>query len=166
MAEHTLRLLKTPVSIDETARFSDNDDPASAVLAQDACYGAESIDYDRWEQTVFFPLTLLYEGRQTIIEDPAAFRSHLEELEGLGRARGIAGLRTRILSHIQPGDEIAVLSSVRDHLSAEGETVSSTSMTWTVIRTGEGWKINQIHFNDMRYDPSVTTEHLKSKGDI
>ena len=142
------------------ATESFDQDPASVVLTQDLCLHADRMDYDLWTSTVFLPLVLVCDGNPIVIQNEEAFRAHLDDLFAVARQRGIAGLRTKILSTVQPGDDIAILTSIRDHLSATGQVLTSTSMTWTTIRTDGTWRINQIHFNDSRYDPSVTAELL------
>lgn len=130
-------------------------DPAEVVLAQDKCLSAAGLDYTRWLETVFIPLTLISEGKTFHIETEEAFVEHLRALEEKASELGVTTLETQILSHVRPSVDMAILSSIRRRLAADGELVGESSITWTVIRTGEGWRINQIFFNDSVHDPSV-----------
>ena len=133
-------------------------DPAAVVVAHDGFVSADGIDAEAWGQTVFLPLVMLHQGGTEVVEDRDEFIAHMERLWQKARQHGIAGLRTRILSHVQPRDDMAILSTFRDRLDARGNVMASTSITWTVLRTPGGWKINQIHFNDARFDPSLVTQ--------
>lgn len=123
------------------------------------------IDYCRWTDTIFFPLTMHCDGTTLVVHDRDAFREHLQDLECMAIEMGAATIRTRILSHLRPVEEMAIISSVRDRLSADDTVLGSASMTWSVIRVGDEWKINQIHFNDDRYDLSVVAHMLRKSGE-
>lgn len=146
-------------SDDEGARTpADLSDPAAVVLAHDRFVSADGIDAKAWGRTVFLPLVMLHQGGTEIVDSLDGFVDHMERVWETARAQGIAGLKTRILSHVQPREDMAILSTFRDRLDAMGNVMASTSITWTVIRTHLGWKINQIHFNDARFDPSIVTQ--------
>lgn len=136
--------------------------PAAVVLAQDACIGDGWLDVANWTGTVFFPLALLSSGGTIVIEDDDAFALHLRELQQTARLRGAVGLRTRIISQNLSAPNMAIVTSHRDHLNELGEVVTSSSITWSLILTPSGWRINQIHFNDSRNDPSVVSEMIRN----
>ncbi|MEM1277413.1 MAG: hypothetical protein AAGH74_12865 [Pseudomonadota bacterium] len=130
-------------------------DPADVVLAQDKCLTADGVDYARWLETVFIPLSLISEGKSFHIESDEAFVGHLKALEEKAFELGVVALETQILSHVRPSVDMAILSSIRRRLGANDEVIGESSITWTVIRVGEGWRVNQIFFNDSVYDPSI-----------
>ncbi|MEM7742596.1 MAG: hypothetical protein AAF409_02700 [Pseudomonadota bacterium] len=140
--------------------------PAEVVLEQDHCIGPDHLDIARWTATVFFPLVMVSSTGTLAIDDAEAFAAHLEELrDTAGRGRGMAGFRTRITSEITPAENIAIVGSYRDHVDAAGDVITSSSITWSLIRSGGAWKINQIHFNDARQDPSVVSDICRAKGE-
>lgn len=140
------------------------DNPADAVLAQDACMNNAIIDYDRWATTVFFPLTLVGDGRTFVIETKAELTAHLKALKKKVDELGVVAIRTRILSTQRASKDVAVISSVRERVGSRGELIGSTSVTWTVLNDGGAWKINQILFNDDILDPSVVAQVFLGRG--
>ncbi len=133
-------------------------EPSRTVLMQDECYSADGIDARRWMQTVFIPLTMVGDGKTFTIDTEDAFSDHLKALEEKAIELGVAALRTEIQSCAYMIEDMAIISSVRHRLSAKGKVLGSTSITWTVIRVDEHWKINQILFNDAVQDPSVVAQ--------
>lgn len=133
--------------------------PAEVVLVQDWCIGPDLLDIARWTETVFFPLVMVSGTGTMVIDDEEQFAAHLRDLRDAARRnRGMVGFRTRITSEERPAENMAVVGSFRDHLDIAGEVISSASITWALIRVGGAWRINQIHFNDARQDPSVVSD--------
>ena len=114
------------------------------------------IDTDLWLTTLFLPLIMLTDGKTILIKDADMAASELAKLGKAAREMGVAALRTRILSHLQPAPDLSILSSIRDRLDAEGKLIASTSMTWTLMQIGDEWKITQILFDENVFDRSVT----------
>ncbi|MEM1299569.1 MAG: hypothetical protein AAGH68_09845 [Pseudomonadota bacterium] len=141
-------------------------DPAATVLVHDACIGPGWLDIPRWTETIFFPLALLSGGGAIVIDDAEECAEHLRTLQDTARLRGAVGLRTRIITQSLPAPNMALVSSQRDHVNEAGTVVSTTSITWSLILTPDGWRINQIHFNDARNDPSVVSEILRDSGGV
>lgn len=139
-------------------------DPVAVVLEQDECVSERGIDYSRWTETVFIPLTLVADGRFIPIDSDDALIEHLRALERKARELGITALRTEILSLNQRSEGLAIIRSIRHRLSATGHVIGSSSMTWSLIRLGTGWKINQIHFNDSTLNPSVVAQTFLGRG--
>jgi len=136
----------------------DYTDPVGVVLIQDACISDAGIDLERWTKTVFLPLTMSSDGNLFTVEDEPGFHEHLKMLEKKAKDLGVTKLRTRVLSHIQPSDEMAIVSSIRDRVSGDGTVIGSSSITWTLMSLQGAWKINQILFNDAIYDPSIVAQ--------
>ena len=132
-------------------------DPIEVVMRQDQCYGRDRIDYAMWMSTVAAPLVLLSVDQRVILPDEAAIIAETEETERKARADGVVALRTQILSHIRPVEDMAIVASIRDRLGAGGGIIGSTSMTWTLSRLGDGWRIHQIFFEKPRYSLSHGT---------
>ncbi|MEM6548291.1 MAG: hypothetical protein AAF713_11165 [Pseudomonadota bacterium] len=126
-----------------------------AILEQDNCFSETGIDFQRWAKTIYFPLLLMSERRTFTINDGDELTEHLRALETAALQQGIARLQTRIQSLSTMGPKVAIVRTIRDRLGANEEIIDSTSMTWTLIHTANSWRINQIYFNDSRYDPSV-----------
>lgn len=143
----------------------DQDDPAQPVLEHDDCFHPNGIDVDRWSDTMFFPVVMISESGQTVLDDMDAFAKHLTDLASAGRAFGVHGIRTRILSNIQTSEDVAIISSIRDRIDGDGEVIGSASITWLLVRDQGHWKINQIHFNDGRLDPSIVAYMESRAGD-
>lgn len=99
---------------------------------------------------------ILTNGKTVLLPDRETAVAELEVLGKTARDMGIAALRTRILSHVQPAPDLSILCSIRDRLDADGEVMASTSMTWTLMLLGEDWKITQIIFEENALDHSVT----------
>lgn len=133
-------------------------DPVGVVLLQDACLSEAGIDCERWTKTVFFPLTMSSDGNLFTIETEACFHEHLKMLEKKACQLGVVALRTRILSHIQPSEDMSIISSIRDRLGKDGRVIGSSSITWTLISVDGAWQISQILFNEGVYDPSVVSQ--------
>ena len=140
-------------------------DPGATVLAQDACVGAGGLDIPRWTATVFFPLTMISTNGTMVIDHAEGFAEHLTRLSEFMQRRGAVSLRTHITGQSQPADNMAIVTSLREHLNTASHVVTTSSITWSLILTPSGWRINQIHFNDARNDPSVVSEMLRDKGD-
>lgn len=132
--------------------------PSEVVTEQDQCIGQGLLDVARWCSTVFFPLVMMSETGTMIVDSPRMFERHLFDLQQTALLRGVVGFRTRITSESQPAVNVAIVGSLRDHYDAAGHAVGTTSITWSLVRTDGVWKINQIHFNDTRHDPSVVSE--------
>ena len=131
-------------------------DPVTVVLTQDEAFRGGNIDTELWITTLFFPLIMLVDGHPVSIQDPETATSHLRKLGQAARELGVAALRTRILSHVQPAPDLSILCSIRDRLDQDGTVLASTSMTWTLMQVGTDWKITQILFDENRFDRSVT----------
>lgn len=126
------------------------------MLRQDVAFRSGDIDVELWLSTLFLPLVMLTNGRTVLIPDR---ESAVGEFNLLGKAAqdmGIAALRTRILSHVQPASDLSILCSIRDRLDGDGQILASTSMTWTLMLMGDEWKITQILFDENVFDRSVT----------
>ncbi len=136
----------------------DYTDPVGVVLIQDACMSEAGIDFVRWSKTVFLPLTMSSDGNLFSVEDEPGFHEHLKMLESKATALGVTALRTRVMSHIRPSEDMAIVSSIRDRMSKDGGIVGSSSITWTLISLNGAWKISQILFNDAIYDPSIVAQ--------
>ncbi|MEM7058067.1 MAG: hypothetical protein AAF557_10800 [Pseudomonadota bacterium] len=131
-------------------------DPSDVVVRQDTAFRRGNIDTDLWLTTLFLPLVILTNGKTVLLPDRETAVAELEVLGKTARDMGIAALRTRILSHVQPAPDLSILCSIRDRLDADGEVMASTSMTWTLMLLGEDWKITQIIFEENALDHSVT----------
>ena len=127
-------------------------DPIDVILRQDRAFGPERIDYDLWMTTLMDPVRLLGSadlgGRML---DRAATIKQLQSVEAAARADGVTQLRTRILTHIQPAEDLAIVASMRDLLSNQNVVLSTSSVTWTMIRTEAVWRISQIFFEGQAY---------------
>ena len=127
-------------------------DPIDVILRQDRAFGPEQIDYDLWLSTLMDPVRLLGSadlgGRML---DHAATIKQLQRVEAAARADGVTQLRTRILTHIQPAEDLAIVASMRDLLSDQNVVLSTSSVTWTMTRTKEAWLISQIFFEGQAY---------------
>jgi len=99
---------------------------------------------------------MLINGKTILVPDADAVVDGLDRLEVVARRDGVTALRTRILSHVQPAPDLSILCSIRDRLSAKGEVLASSSMTWTLMLVGSEWKISQIIFDDTELDRSLT----------
>ena len=152
-----------PVSFSSEAAVAS---PASVVKSQDGLIGPGVLDFTAWAGTMFFPLLMVCGSGTIVVENEAVLADHLNDLRDLLARRGAVGFRTRINSDMQPSAKIAVLGGYRDHIDADGKTVTSSSMTWTLIRTAAGWKVNLIQFNDSRQDASVVSELCRDTGEI
>jgi len=136
---------------------------ADVVLLQDRAFGSGETDEELWLSTLTFPLTIKTTDRIMVLKTPEETRGEIRAVVAAARAGGVHTIRTRILSHIQPTDEVAIIASMRDRLSATGGVLGSTSITWTLIRVGEDWKINQLFFDNPVYDLSPTVERLPKR---
>lgn len=99
---------------------------------------------------------MLVNGKTILVPDADAVVDGLNRLEIAARKDGVAALRTRVLSHVQPAPDLSILCSIRERLSNQGEVLASSSMTWTLTLLGSEWKISQIVFDDDALDSSVT----------
>ena len=133
-------------------------DPVGVVLLQDKCMSEDGIDYELWTSTVFLPLTMSSDGNVFTVEDEAGFSEHLSMLWQKALELQVVRLRTRILSHIQPSEDMSIVSSIRDRIAGDGTVIGSSSITWTLLRENQRWLINQILFNDGIYDPSIVAQ--------
>ena len=122
------------------------------------------IDRVAWRETVFLPMSLITDGRTHVIEDEDAFKRGLDDLENYAQAKGMTHFRTRILSHISLSDSAATIAGLRDHMTGE-KRLATASMTFSVLRDGNDWRINQIHFNDHTADLSATTQIFRQSGE-
>jgi len=154
----TIQSLKSTVGVPMVVVDDDYSDPVGVVLIQDACMSEAGIDFARWTKTVFLPLTMSSDGNLFTVEDEPGFHDHLSMLSKKALDLGVTKLRTRVLSHIQPSDEMAIVSSIRDRMAGDGKIIGSSSITWTLMSLNGAWKINQILFNDAVYDPSVVAQ--------
>lgn len=122
------------------------------ILTQDRAFGPTEIDYDLWLTTLMNPVRLLgatdLAGR---VLDRAAVCEQLRGVEAAARADGVTRLRTRILTHIQPAEDLAIVSSMRDLMSGKHVVLGTSSMTWTLTRTEGVWLISQIFFEGTAY---------------
>ena len=134
---------------------------ADVVLLQDRAFGPEETDEDLWMSTLTVPLTMKTVNRTMVLKSRAEVLHELRAVIDAVRADGVRALRTRILSHIQPTDELAIIASMRDRVSGSGGIIGSTSITWTLIKVGEEWKINQLFFDNPAYDISPTVERIQ-----
>ncbi|MEM7060209.1 MAG: hypothetical protein AAF557_21720 [Pseudomonadota bacterium] len=130
-------------------------DAAAVVQQQDTCLNEDGIDCESWAKTVFLPLTLISENSSFHIRNNKGLFEHLKKLEKEAKKIGIAKLQTCIISQNQRGRDMSVVSSVRKLLSSEGLLIGSTSITWTLLKLENLWKINLILFNDSVFDRSV-----------
>lgn len=128
------------------------------VMTQDVCFSSDGIDYARWLETVFLPLTLVGDGKAFVIDSRADFIEHLQALEETAAELGIAQLRTSIVSAKALGKNVFVVRTIRERLDKDEEVIGRTLITWTVIKTEGTWKINQILFDDAKLDPSVVAK--------
>ncbi|MEO1723800.1 MAG: hypothetical protein AAFR84_15520 [Pseudomonadota bacterium] len=133
-------------------------DATAPVLAQDECFQDGVIDAERWSSTVFLPLTMVAGGRAFAIRDRSALLDHLRALERKSRELQIATLRTHIRTVMQDAGDMSIIGVMRDRVSTDGAILGRTSITFAVLRVGEGWLINQVMFNDFRHDPSVVAQ--------
>ncbi len=133
---------------------------ADVVLLQDRAFGPEETDEDLWMSTLTVPLTMKTVNRTMVLKSRAEVLHELRAVIDAVRADGVRALRTRILSHIQPTDELAIIASMRDRVSGSGGIIGSTSITWTLIKVGEEWKINQLFFDNPAYDISPTANRV------
>lgn len=136
----------------------DYSDPVGVVLIQDTCMSETGIDVERWTKTLFLPLTMSSDGNLFTVENEPELHEHMKMLEKKAKDLGVTTLRTRVLSHIQPSDEMAIVSSIRDRIAGDGAIIGSSSITWSLMSLQGAWKINQIMFNDAIYDPSVVAQ--------
>lgn len=127
-------------------------DPVDVILLQDRAFGAARIDIDLWLRSLHDPVRLLSdENPKGMMLDYAAVIEELLLTETAARADGIAKLRTRILTHLQPTEDLAIIASHRDRLSIQNVVLGTTSMTWTLTRPDGIWRISQIFFDTPRY---------------
>lgn len=131
-------------------------DPSDVILLQDKAFRPDRIDIELWLKTLFLPLVILSNGRTIIIPDETEAIAHLQAIWTAARKIETAGIRTRILSHVQPAPDLSIIASIRDRMSANGEVLASTSMTWTLMLMGDEWQVTQILFDEGELDRSVT----------
>ena len=139
--------------------------PIDAVLRQDQAYGPEATDLDLWFTTLHFPLAMVASAYTRIIETPEQARTEMIALEKASRAEGIVTLKTQIMTHVQPSDDMSIVCSVRERLNASGKRVAAASMTFILMREGDIWRIRTIHFDDDQIDESMTTQVTRQQGD-
>ncbi len=136
----------------EHAPTGQHPDPIDVILRQDRAFGPDTVDYDLWLTTLMDPVRLLASndlaGRMM---DHAAAIKQLKTIETAARADGVAQLRTRILTHIQPAEDLAIVASMRDLLSENNMVLRTTSMTWTLSRVEDVWRISQVFFEGEAY---------------
>lgn len=137
-------------------------DPVDVILRQDAAYGRSCIDYDLWMTTLQDPVRMLGSN------DPVgAMLSHQEtcaqlaKVEKVARAEGVVAMRTRILTHIQPVEDMAIVASLRDRLTVVGDVLGTTSMTWTLQKVDDVWRITQIFFEGGAYSTRPEMQGFK-----
>lgn len=133
-------------------------DPVAVVMSHDGFFRDGRIDFRRWAETVFLPLTLIRNGNPSTIESNDGFREHLEALEGRANALGVAKLKTSLLKEGEPCHGIVLVRTVRQRLDCENHELGKSVITWTLIFHRGLWKISQIAFNDDLYDPSITSQ--------
>ena len=127
-------------------------DPVDAVLRQDSAWGPDDIDMSLWLSTVNIPICLVSGGRMRLLKSEDEVISDLRETERRARAAGVASLRTLILSHIQPAENLSIIASIRQHLDREGQVISATSVTWNVVDLDGRWRISQLVMENSLYD--------------
>lgn len=126
-------------------------DPIEVVFRQDRAYGPDTVDIDLWLSSLIWPLTLQSGNDLTVLPDRAAIVTELHRITKIARAEGVRRLRTRVLSHLQPADDTAIVASMRDRLGAGGELLGTSSMTWTLSLFDGGWKIQHLYFEESHY---------------
>lgn len=127
-------------------------DPVDAVLRQDKAWGPDQIDTALWLSTVNIPVCLVSGGRMRLLKSEDEVLKDLRATEERARAAGVAGLRTLILSHIQPAENLSIIASIRQHLGQEGNVISATSVTWNVVDLDGRWRISQLVMENPLYD--------------
>lgn len=131
-------------------------DPIEVVLRQDHAFGPEIMDVDLWLSTLFFPLVMLSNEDTVLVETRGDAVRWLNAVGRAVRATGVVGIRTRILSNFLVEEDLAMVSTLRDRIGADGGVMASTSITWTITRLGPDWKARSLLFDERRADPSVT----------
>ena len=141
-------------------------DPIDVILLQDRAFGPERIDYDLWMTTLANPVRMLgsADPRGRVLSHAAVIRQ-IQKIEAVARADGVTSMRTRILTHIRPAEDLAIVASMRDMLSAKMVVLRTSSVTWTLGREEDIWKISQIFFDGRTYStqeglPTETQEGL------
>ena len=134
------------------------------MLTHDGCYSVTGIDTERWANTMHFPLTRLLSGRAQTILSREELIAHLLLMDAAMREAGVGSMRTRILSHLRPSDDLTILCSLRDSLDPDGWLMKTISITWTLMRFDTGWRITQILFNDKDFDTSFMATLPFNKG--
>ena len=129
-----------------------NPDPVDVILMQDRAFGPDRIDIDLWLRSLHDPVRLVRDGdAKGLVLDYAGVIEELLRTEKAARKDGIVKLRTRILTHLQPTEDLAIIASHRDRLSAQNVVLGTTSMTWTLTRPDGIWRISQIFFDSPSY---------------
>lgn len=129
--------------------------PSEVVRLHDTAYGPTDIDYAAWIETLTFPFTMISRAGDEVFDGPEAIERQLRGLDQVARSDGIIGLRTRILSEVEITDGIAIVTSHRDRLARSGPSegvLGTTPITFTLVKTDDGWKINRIFFDGHRYE--------------
>ena len=127
-------------------------DPIDVILKQDQAFGPERIDYDLWMTTLADPVRMMGEADMTgRMFHRAAAISQLMTIEAAARANGVTQIRTRILTHLQPTEDLSIVVSKRDLLSEKNVIISTSSVTWTLTRSQDEWLISQIFFEGHSY---------------
>lgn len=122
------------------------------------------IDREAWRKTVFLPMSLVSDGKTHLVEDDAEFARMMDDLEAYAQENGLTHVLTRILSHISVSENVSTITGLRDHM-ADDKRLATASMTFSVILSGAGWRINQIHFNDHTADMSAMTQIFRQSGE-
>ena len=151
---------------DDAVELDLTESPASPMLSHDRLLVDGYLDVETWLRTLFLPVLVLTEEGNMLYETEEDARGHLSWLSEVAQQSGTVGLRTRIVSTRQTGDDIALVTTLRDRVSADDQVIGTTSITWTVIRDQNEWKISQIHFNDARLDPSLVAQMNRSEGTL
>lgn len=135
----------------QQARYADAD-PVDVILRQDLAFGRSHTDYDLWMTTLQDPVRMLQrDDPDGALLTHAETRSQIGRVEKLARADGVVAMRTRILTHLQTTEDMAIVASMRDMLSEKSVVLSTTSMTWTLQRSDDEWRITQIFFEGEAY---------------
>ena len=127
-------------------------DPVDAVLRQDKAWRSDDIDFPAWLSTLNIPVCLLSNGRMRLLKTEEDVISDLRRTQKRARAAGVVGLRTTILSHIQPAENLSIIASIRQHIGTDGQVISASSITWNVVNLDGHWRISQMVMDDPIYD--------------
>ena len=140
-------------------------DPIDAILRQDKAFGPVEIDMDLWLKTHHYPAVVVTSEFSRVFNDAEMTRRNLSKMDAIARAEGTVALKTRILSHLQPTEDTAIVCSIRDRLDAAGNIIASVSLTWVLMREDENWKIRTTHVDDGAHSESAMTWIMRNEGD-